>query len=73
MTNMDNAQEVFAAKVDAFAATLELEEQAMLVDLLVGDDEVTGFSAGWPGFGTLLGVSTTAGGNPEGVFVPGRI
>ena len=52
----DAAKEVFVAKIDAFAATLEPEEQAMLVELLVGDDEVTGFGAGlgWPGASSLL-------------------
>jgi hypothetical protein len=53
----DAAREVFAAKVDAFAATLEPEEQAMLVELVVGNDDVVGFGAGlgWPGLGSLLG------------------
>lgn len=77
---MDNeAKEVFVNKVDAFAATLEPQEQAMLVELLVGDDEVTGFGAGlsWPGLTSLLedagigNVSTVGGGSPSGVFVPG--
>jgi len=83
----ENLTEEFVAKVDAFAATLDGDEQAMLVDLLVGDDgEVTGFAAGWPGLGSLvggLGIATVGGGSPsgvqstvgaapDGVFVPGR-
>lgn len=52
----DEAKEAFATKLDAFAATLEPAEQAMLVALLVGEEEVTGFGAGlgWPGIGSLL-------------------
>ena len=66
MNGMDDATEVFVAKVDAFAATLEPEEQAMLIDLLVGDDnDVTGFAAGWPGL-LSLGIASTARGSPDG-------
>jgi len=56
MNGMDDAaKEIFVAKVDAFAATLEPEEQSMLVELFVGDDEVSGFKfiTGWPGLATL--------------------
>ena len=70
---MDDAQELFVAKVDAFAASLEAEEQAMLIELLVGDDgEVSGFGfkAGWPGLATL-GVSTVGSGSPEGFISSG--
>lgn len=44
--------EAFVAKVDAFAASLNAEEQAMLTG---DDDEVHGFGARqeWPGLQTL--------------------
>ena len=47
--------EAFAAKVDAFAASLEPEEQALLIELLTTGDDVAGFGAGaaWPGLFTL--------------------
>ena len=68
MDGMDDAQELFVAKVDAFATTLEPEEQAMLIELLVGDDEVSGFGVNGrcPGLVTL-GFSYSAGTNPDGV------
>ena len=68
MEDMDETQETFVAKVDAFAATLEPEEQAMLVELLAGDHEASGFGfkAGWPGLVTL-GVASSVGSNPDGV------
>lgn len=52
----NEAKEVFVAKIDAFAATLNPEEQAMFIELLAGDDEVTGFGTGlgWPGVSSLL-------------------
>lgn len=52
----ENLTEEFVAKVDAFAASLNAEEQAMLTVLLTGEnEEVQGFSAGrdWPGLQTL--------------------
>ncbi len=43
--------EAFVAKVDAFAMTLEPDEQVMLMDLLTAGADVTGFGSGvtWPG------------------------
>ena len=70
----------FMAKVDAFAATLEPEEQAMFAELLTEDNEVAGFGGHgtgwggpgwkWPGLTTLrLGnVQTTASGSPSGLI-----
>lgn len=49
----ENVTDAFVAKVDAFAATLDPEEQAMLIELLGSDDEVSGFGAGWPGLLSL--------------------
>ena len=40
----ENVTDAFVAKVDAFAATLDPEEQAMLIELLGSDDEVSGFT-----------------------------
>ena len=56
--------EAFAAKVDAFAASLEPEEQALLIELLTGGDDVAGFGAGgaWPGLITLdVGIGQVGG------------
>ena len=47
----------FAAKIDEFAASLSVEHQAVLADLLSdGDDDVGGFGAGigWPGVVNLV-------------------
>lgn len=61
--------EEFAAKLDAFAVTLDQDEQAMLIGLLTGDDDVSGyeFGAGWPGLGSL-GVATLPTPNPDGYY-----
>lgn len=37
--------ETFVAKIDAFASSLEPEEQSMLIDLLTAGDDVAGFGA----------------------------
>ena len=65
----ENLTEEFVAKVDAFAASLEVEEQAMLIGLLTeSDDEVVGFGGGgpwggpdvrWPGL-VSLGIGNVA-------------
>ncbi len=66
--------EAFAAKVDAFAASLEPEEQALLIELLTTGDDVAGFGAGaaWPGLFTLgigIGqVGSSAGANSDGLI-----
>ena len=64
--------EAFVAKVDAFAASLEPEEQVMLIELLTRDDDVAGFGAGpwWPGLINLgIGqVASTASTNPTGLL-----
>ena len=65
--------EAFAAKVDAFAASLEPEEQALLIELLTGGDDVVGFGSRgtWPGLIKLdvgIGqVGSTASSNPDGL------
>ena len=46
-----------AAKIDEFAASLSVEDQSVLADLLSdGDDHVGGFGAGigWPGVVNLV-------------------
>jgi len=66
--------EAFVAKVDAFAASLEPEEQALLIELLTTGDDVAGFgSLGvWPGLIKLdvgIGhVGVTASLNPDGLI-----
>ena len=71
--------ETFVAKIDAFALSLEPQEQSMLIDLLTttGDD-VAGFGrfapdgrsgSAWPGLMKLgVGqVANTAFGDPDGL------
>ena len=68
--------EAFAAKVDAFAASLEPEEQALLIELLTAGDDVAGFGAraAWPGLFTLdvgighVGGSAGASLKPDGLI-----
>lgn len=51
----------FAAKIDAFARSLDIAEQAVLVELLIGreSDDVAGFGASnWPGLMNVLGPGT---------------
>ena len=56
----EHLTEEFVAKVDAFAASLEPEEQALLADLLADGDDVVGFNDWgggnnwqWPGLVSL--------------------
>jgi len=55
----------FVAKVDAFAESLIPDEQAMLPDLIAGDndDDVAGFTMPWPGLRIIApGFVSTGGG-----------
>jgi hypothetical protein len=64
-----NLSDALVAKIDAFASSLEPEEQAMLIGLLTTGDDVAGFGGfapagaprpSWPGL-MKLGVGQVAG------------